>query len=247
MKIGYFLSSEEFFRAYEREVLPASTDRGEPGPSPTVIGVVRQQPAGERPPRRRLAAAARRETILAAAAPAFAAAGYDQTRVADIAAEVGVTEPVVFQNFGTKADLFAAVLDRVSERLASRLAALADQGGDVLELLSGLLAADHLDRQHSRGALGVLFIDAASHTEERIRDAGRHAVTLAAEAVAAFLRRGQASGSIRDDAGATELAWLVLSFIRAREFRRVHDAPTSPALEDEHLAALLDILRPRAP
>src|SRR5262245_59836548 len=70
---------------------------------------------GPRPPRRRLAAAARRTSILDAAIPDFASLGYEQTRVSDVAARVGVTEPVIFQNFGTKAELFAAALDRVSE------------------------------------------------------------------------------------------------------------------------------------
>ena len=66
----------------------------------------------ERPTRRRLAAADRRATILDAAIPIFATAGYEQTRMSDVAACVGVTEPVIFQNFGTKAELFAAALDR---------------------------------------------------------------------------------------------------------------------------------------
>jgi AcrR family transcriptional regulator len=204
--------------------------------------VVGQEAAGGRQPRRRLGAAARRETILAAAVPAFAAAGYDQTRVADIAAEVGVTEPVVFQNFGTKAGLFIAVLDRVSERTASRLAALDD---DVPEALARLMAAEHLDRAHSRGATGILFLEAAGHAEPRIREAGQRAAARVAEAVAALLRRGQADGSIRADADPTALAWLVLSMARAREFRRVHDAPSSPTLEDELLAAVLALLRRR--
>ena len=40
----------------------------------------------------------------------FAEAGYRAGKVSDVAARVGVTEPVIFQNFGSKAALFAAVL-----------------------------------------------------------------------------------------------------------------------------------------
>src|SRR5947199_8956867 len=65
--------------------------------------------------RRRLDAATRRATILDAAIPVFATAGYEQTRMSDVAARVGITEPVIFQDFGTKAELFAAAHDRVSE------------------------------------------------------------------------------------------------------------------------------------
>lgn len=201
------------------------------------------QPAGSRPRRKRLDAAARRETILAAAIPAFAAAGYDQTRVSDIAARVGVTEPVIFQNFGTKVDLFSAVLDRVCEDLARHLAAWSDECDDVSELLSRFLDAGHLDRLHTGGGLGGLFRDAGTHTAAGIRDAWHRGVARMAAAVAATLRRGQVTGSIRSDVDPTTLAWLVLSLVQAREFRRVHTTQPSPALEQEVLAAVLDVLR----
>jgi len=198
------------------------------------------------PRRRRLDAAARRETILAAAIPLFAANGYEQTRVSDVAALVGVTEPVIFQNFGTKADLFAAVLDRVAGDLARSVAALAAESDDVLELLAHLVTAERLDRLHDRGGFGALLRDAGSHVDGQVRDAWRRAVARAAGAVAGLLCRGQADGSIRRDVDATALAWLVLSLAQAREFRRQH-APSTPAdLERELLAAVLDTLRPRA-
>jgi len=108
-----------------------------------------EAPAG-RPIRRRLDAATRRETILTAAIQAFERGGYDQVRVADIAAKVGVTEPVVFQNFSTKAELFAAVLDRTADDFARHLTALADDEDDVPALLARILTPERLDRLHSR-------------------------------------------------------------------------------------------------
>src|SRR5215472_15848712 len=117
--------------------------------------------AGTEGRRRRLDAAARRETIIAAAIPEFTRAGYDQTRVSDIAARVGVTEPVVFQNFGTKAGLFAAVLDHVAEEGARSLQLLGEQSRDDVELLSILLEPDLHQRLHSPGGIGMLFVDAA--------------------------------------------------------------------------------------
>ena len=63
---------------------------------------------GKAPGRVRLPAADRRETILLAATDVFAQAGYRAAKVCDVAARIGVTEPVIFQNFGSKAALFAA-------------------------------------------------------------------------------------------------------------------------------------------
>src|SRR5215207_6183125 len=103
-------------------------------PYQTPVRALPRKVAGEGsdgPHRRRLAAAARRVTILDAAIPVFATAGYEQTRMSDVAAHVGVTEPVIYQNFGTKAELFAAALERVSEQAAAHLSQLSIEHGSV--------------------------------------------------------------------------------------------------------------------
>jgi len=201
---------------------------------------------GERPRRKRLDAAARRETILDAAIPLFASVGYDQTRMSDVAARVGVTEPVIFQNFGTKAELFAAALDRVSRDAARYLSDLAEQRASVHDWLRHLLAADHLDHVHTTPMFGVLFADAHRLQQEAgVGEALHRSVGYAAEVIAGILRRGQTEGSIRDDASPDTLAWLVVSLIQARQFRRMHTAEPSTALEHDLLARILDGLRPQ--
>jgi AcrR family transcriptional regulator len=44
--------------------------------------------------------------------------------VSEVAARVGVTEPVIFQNFGSKAALFAAVIERAAAEVRAALDAL---------------------------------------------------------------------------------------------------------------------------
>jgi hypothetical protein len=100
------------------------------------------------------------------------------------------------------------------------------------------------DQLHSSGGLGVLYAIADARSEPVIRDAFQRALNLLVESLAVILRHGQAEGSVRDDVDGTTLAWLVLSLVRAREFRRVHVTRTSATLEDQLLAAALDILGP---
>jgi AcrR family transcriptional regulator len=83
------------------------------------------------PRRRRLPAAERRETILRAASAVFAESGYRAAKVSDVAARVGVTEPVIFQNFGSKAALFAAVIERAAAEVRAALDALPVTGDPV--------------------------------------------------------------------------------------------------------------------
>src|SRR6516225_10416261 len=91
------------------------------------------------PSRRRLPAAERRETILRAAAQVFAQAGYRAAKISDVAARVGVTEPVIFQNFGSKAALFAAVLERAAAEVRASLDDLAASFGSASGLLAHVL------------------------------------------------------------------------------------------------------------
>jgi AcrR family transcriptional regulator len=189
--------------------------------------------------RRRLGAAARREGILAVALPEFARHGYDRTRVADIAAQVGVTEPVVFQNFGSKADLFAAVLDQAARQAESGLQMVFGSSTDVREGLANLLSPEYQDQLHSPGALGAVFAEAADHPEPAIREAGHRAHLRWVSAMAEFLRPGQAAGFIRSDIDPAAISGLILSLVHARHFRRALGR-TSAALERDLVAAVVD-------
>jgi AcrR family transcriptional regulator len=196
--------------------------------------------------RRRLGANARRESILKVALAEFAASGYEGTRVAEIASRVGVTEPVVFQNFGTKGELFAAVLERAADQLAAHLNILGRETASVVDLLGRLLAPAHQDRMHSRGGPGVLFVEAGASNDPFLRRALHRAHARAAQAIAELLRRGQIEGSVRADVTPVALAWLVLSQIHARQFRRAH-AKSSPSLEDDVLHSFVEAIASRNP
>ena len=65
-----------------------------------------------------LGRAERAESILHGAAAAFARAGFADTSMEDVAAATGVTRLIVYRHFASKEDLYRAVLERVSTRLA---------------------------------------------------------------------------------------------------------------------------------
>ena len=185
------------------------------------------------PGRIRLPAAERREIILLAATDVFAEMGYRASKVADIAARVGVTEPVIFQNFGSKAALFAAVIDRAAAAVRASLDGLADHGSP-----SALLAhALNQERQwpghaetgregrrtndaHTGAAYAVLFADAAAMTAEpELTESLRNAVRAVAGHLADLIRHAQAHGGVRESIEPEAAAWLVLSVLAARRMR----------------------------
>ncbi|MEU9080132.1 helix-turn-helix domain-containing protein [Kitasatospora sp. NPDC048538] len=202
----------------------------EPDPSET-------RPTARR--RTRLSADERRATILAAATEVFAEHGYGRAKVSEVAARIGVTEPVVFQNFKSKAGLFTAVVAHAADLVCTELAAAAGSGVPVSALLTGLTAPEHLDRLHARGAIGVLFADSVAATAEpSVAEAGQTAVRRIAESLAALLRRGQADGELRAGTDPDAAAWLLISLISARPLRLAALPDASRAHIERELAAM---------
>jgi AcrR family transcriptional regulator len=83
------------------------------------------RPRGRRP----TGAVSGREALLTAALSAFARNGYEATSLRTIAADAGVDMALVARLFGSKADLWLAVVDFLAERQAAgraRLAEIAD-------------------------------------------------------------------------------------------------------------------------
>ena len=214
------------------------------------------QGAGKATGRTRLPAAERRETILRAAAEVFAQAGYRAGKVSDVAARVGVTEPVIFQNFGSKAALFAAVLERAAAEVLASLDDLAADFGSASGLLAHVLSpsahgqagrattgpgARHADADHG-AAYGVLFADAAAlATGPDLAGPARDAFRAVAAHLADLIRRAQGEGSGRPDANPDAAAWLLLSVLSARPLR----AAAMPAdLEPAVTALALRTLAP---
>jgi len=208
---------------------------------------------GTAPRRTRLSAAERRETILRAATEMFAQTGYRAGKVSDVAARVGVTEPVIFQNFGSKAALFAAVLEHAAAEARASLDHLAAGFGSASGLLAHVLGPASVTQPgrstpsgarhegtHPGAAYGVLFADAAAlSAEPELTEAARNAVRTVATHLADLIERAQGDGGIRRGADPQAAAWLLLSVLSARRLRAaVMPADLEPAVAALALGAL---------
>jgi AcrR family transcriptional regulator len=84
---------------------------------------------------------ARRAEFVSAALRAIRVHGQD-VGLDDIAAEAGVSKPVLYRHFADKADVFAAVLDRIAtDVFLPKVAAAILIGGDDLALLRGAVSS----------------------------------------------------------------------------------------------------------
>jgi AcrR family transcriptional regulator len=167
-----------------------------------------------------------------------------------VAARVGVTEPVIFQNFGSKAALFAAVVERAAAEVRASLDDLAAGSGSASELLAHVLTpfahgrsgqtttepgARHAGTEHAGAAYGVLFADAAALTADpELTEPSRTAVRAIAAHLADLIQHAQANGDLPPGTDPEAAAWLVLSVLSARRLR----AAAMPASLEPAVTAL---------
>ncbi|MBI1896763.1 MAG: TetR/AcrR family transcriptional regulator [Acidobacteria bacterium] len=79
------------------------------------------------PVRTRLSSPERRAAIVEAALRLFAEKGFRGTTTRELAAAVGVTEPILYEHFKTKRDLYSAIIETKACRGAEEAGRLLDQ------------------------------------------------------------------------------------------------------------------------
>jgi AcrR family transcriptional regulator len=78
-----------------------------------------------------LVRAIQRERLLVGMLRAVSELGYRSTNVQDVIERAGVSRPTFYEHFANKDDCFLAAFDTCAERLRERIAAAADEGGDI--------------------------------------------------------------------------------------------------------------------
>ena len=86
-------------------------------------------------PRHKLPANERRAAIIEAAIDLFSQKGFRGTTTRELAATVGVSEPVLYQHFATKRELHAAIVDELIGKLQSEIAEAFEQLAEELPVV----------------------------------------------------------------------------------------------------------------
>jgi AcrR family transcriptional regulator len=92
--------------------------------------------------RKRMTGKERREQLLDIGRKLFAERGFEGTSIEEIAAQAGVSKPVVYEHFGGKEGLYAVVVDREVERL--------------LTTATTILGGDHTREKFEAAAVALL-------------------------------------------------------------------------------------------
>ena len=145
----------------------------------------------------------KREEILATATERFGRDGYEDTKWADIAADVGVGPTALYHYFESKQHCLYVIMDRAIEGFRDRFEVLTEDGGETLECLVAVLEdcfrLSESDVQRNRVLVaeqGLLSGRSASPREEEARQAARARTRDLEFAWASFLAQAMKQGTI---------------------------------------------------
>jgi AcrR family transcriptional regulator len=109
----------------------------------------------------RLTAAARKAQLIDIGRAAFARRGYEATSVEEIAERAGVSKPIVYEHFGGKEGLYAAIVDLEVEHIVARITGAITAGTPRERLEQAVLAFLGYVKERP-DAFAVLLRDAPS-------------------------------------------------------------------------------------
>ena len=184
------------------------------------------------------------DAVLDAAVTCFWERGYEATSVRELAAEMGLSAPSLYNAFGDKRALFRTSLERYMQRVTrARIAeveATLPPKAAVRAFIAGIVARSLDDRDRR----GCLLVNTALETAPHDRAIGAEVADRLGE-IEGFFRRAiaaaQAAGTVPCDRDPNDLARLLLSvtlgirvLARSKPDRTLLEGVARPAL------ALLD-------
>jgi TetR/AcrR family transcriptional regulator len=147
----------------------------------------------------KLPAQVRKAAIVEAAIKLFSEKGFRGATTRELAAAVGVSEPVLYQHFATKSDLYAAIIDTKSQDVRSLTEGLASyiEVGDDRAFLTHLADVILDFFEHDPGYLRLLLFSSLERHELADRFHERQARGFL-QAVIGYIERRVEQGAFRE-------------------------------------------------
>ncbi|MBS2031373.1 MAG: TetR/AcrR family transcriptional regulator [Deltaproteobacteria bacterium] len=90
--------------------------------------------------KKRLSAVERRVQLLEIGRKVFAQRGYEATSLDEVAAKAGISKPIIYEHFGAKEGLYAAIVDHELEALVRRVSQAVSHGSPRARFEAAVLA-----------------------------------------------------------------------------------------------------------
>jgi AcrR family transcriptional regulator len=193
----------------------------------------------------RMKATDRRRQLLEASIKCFADHGYQGTTTARLAKAAGVSEPVLYQHFASKHDLFVALLEQVGkEVLREWRKAIAPLKMPIDQLRVLLRLNPAITDPRTQQLYRVIFSAQAEFNEPEIQAALRLHYQQYAKFLTNVIQRAQRAGQVRRDVSATGLAWQLIHAAIGFALIKPLDVPghAAPAIVEQTIGLLVELL-----
>ncbi|UCD28337.1 MAG: TetR/AcrR family transcriptional regulator [Planctomycetota bacterium] len=159
----------------------------------------------------RMKAEDRREQLLESAAHCFARYGYRGTTTVKIAAEAGISEPIIYRHFKNKHDLFIALIEKVGKNVFQNWQEAMKQAQTPLDKLKIMLYRNPATADPwTQSVYQVLFHAATEVSEPAIQQAILDHYEHYVQSLSSIIREAQEADQIRNDVPAEWLAWQII-------------------------------------
>lgn len=157
-----------------------------------------------------------RKDLLKAALTVFSTKGYESARLEDIGEVAGVTRGAIYHHFGSKSDLYMALVEDASAQGGTVIQLAVEEGGTVVEIVSRILIYFFSLLEDDRNfrevvELTLLKMGASPELEgfvQRRHDEAR----ILPESIAEFFQMGIAQNELRPDLDPVAAARSMLAF-----------------------------------
>lgn len=137
-----------------------------------------------------------RTRLLDAARNLVSEGGWKEAQVASVAAAAGLATGTVYRYFPSKAELFAEVLSRVSQREVEVMSAIAQAEGTALDRLHSSVETFVKRAMHNPRLAYALIAEPCDREIDEARLKYRAAIS---EVISCIVGTGQAAGTLRSD------------------------------------------------
>lgn len=174
-----------------------------------------------------------RQAVLGAAATIFGRKGYDGASIADITAQAGVSSGAIYAHYGSKAELFAAVVRAFRRTEFDELLNLDSVGGaeavdagraDAASVIAAVGAS--MDNPPSEESALMLEAVVASKRHPEVADLLRSTFSDGEALMIRAIQEAQASGVLDPNADAAVIARFLSMVALGARMARVLDLPT---------------------
>lgn len=183
-----------------------------------------------------------RENILTAALEVFSRDGYSAARLEDVAEAAEVTRGAIYHHFGSKEELYIALVTERSAGINRLAEEVLSQEGTAVEVIRRFLLSliEYLHENEEYRALLELATSKVELTEGlkslmEITTQGRRQLAVFFEGL---LAKGVKDGTVRPDLPVTLAAWNLISFINGLGLVWIQDPGAFSIHEDKE--ALID-------